>query len=470
MKNLRAIQRVLWITLGLNLLATAAKLIVGYWTGSLSLIADGFDSVFDAATNVIGLAGIRLAAQPADEGHPYGHRKAETMTALVISSLLFLTTWELIKSAIERIRDPSLVQAEVNAWSFGALLVSIVVHLTVVWYELRAGRRLQSDVLVADALHTRADIFVSLAVMGGLVAVSLGYPLADPILALVVALVIAKIGIDIVRENSPTLMDHVVVPPDQVEQIALSVPGVISCHRVRSRGHESAVYADLHIQVDPTMSTDQAHAVAHEVQHRLRGRHPDLQDVTIHVEPAGAPPEEQSWENIAVQLRRLAYGLGVGVHDVWAYEVDGSLYIDVHLEADGALPLRDAHTLASSLEERARAEIPHLAELTTHIEPRGQLTSASDSGLEQSQVLQAVRQVLSETVSQAGAAGTCHQVQVRRSGDRWVISMHCLLPGELALAEAHRISDRIGGQIRTRLGDQVPGLERVIIHTEPLEE
>jgi divalent metal cation (Fe/Co/Zn/Cd) transporter len=214
------------------------------------------------------------------------------------------------------------------------------------------------------------------------------------------------------------------------------------------------------------MSTDQAHAVAHEVQHRLRDRHPDLQDVTIHVEPAGAPPEEQSWENIAVQLRRLAYGLGVGVHDVWAYEVDGSLYMDVHLEADGALPLREAHTLASSLEERARAEISHLAELTTHIEPRGQLTSASDSGLEESQVLQAVRQVLSETVS----SGTCHQVQVRRSGERWVISMHCLLPGELALAEAHRISDRIGSQIKTRLGDQVPGLERVIIHTEPLEE
>jgi cation diffusion facilitator family transporter len=466
MRNFRAIQRVLWITLGLNLLATAAKLIVGYWTGSLSLIADGFDSVFDAATNVIGLVGVYLAAQPADEGHPYGHRKAETMTALIISSLLFLTAWELITSAIERIRDPSLVQAEVNAWSFGALLVSIVVHLTVVWYELRAGRRLQSDVLVADALHTRADIFVSLAVMGGLVAVSLGYPLADPILALVVALVIAKIGIDIIRENSPTLMDQVVVPPDQVEQIALSVPGVISCHRVRSRGHESAVYADLHIQVDPTMSTDQAHAIAHEVQHRLRDRHPDLQDVTIHVEPAGVPPEEQSWENIAGQLRRLAYGMGVGVHDVWAYEVDGSLYMDVHLEADGALPLREAHALASSLEARARAEISHLAELTTHIEPRGQLTSASNSGLEESQVLQAVRQVLSEIVS----SGTCHQVQVRRSGERWVISMHCLLPGELALAEAHRISDRIGDQIRTRLGDQVPGLERVIIHTEPLEE
>ena len=191
MKNFRAIRRVLWITLGLNLVATAAKLIVGYWTGSLSLIADGLDSVFDAASNVIGLVGIFLAARPADEDHPYGHRKAETMTSLIISSLLFLTTWELMKSAVERLRDPSLIQAEVNVWSFGALIVSIVVHMTVVWYELRAGRRLQSDVLVADAMHTRADIFVSLAVMGGLIAVRLGYPLADPILSLGISLVIA---------------------------------------------------------------------------------------------------------------------------------------------------------------------------------------------------------------------------------------------------------------------------------------
>jgi len=212
MENFRAIRRVLWITMGLNLLATAAKLIVGYWTGSLSLIADGFDSVFDSASNVIGLVGIHVAAQPADKDHPYGHRKAETMTALIIASLLFLTTWELIQSAVERLRNPALIQAEVNVWSFGALLVSIVVHLTVVWYELREGRRLYSDVLVADALHTRADIFVSLSVIGGLIAVRLGYPLADPILALVIALFIAKIGIDIIRQSSPTLMDKAAMP------------------------------------------------------------------------------------------------------------------------------------------------------------------------------------------------------------------------------------------------------------------
>ena len=289
MKDWKAVRRVLWITMGLNLVATAAKLIVGYQTGALSLIADGFDSVFDSLANVVGLVGVSLAARPADKDHPYGHRKAETMTALIISSLLFLTAWELAKSAVERLRDPSLVQAEVNAWSFGALVVSIVIHMTVVWYELRAGRRLHSDVLVADALHTRADILVSLSVIGGLIAVQLGFLLADPILALIIAFVIAKIGIDIIRESTPTLMDKAPIAAPPIEQVVRSVPGVLGCHQARSWGHETAVYLDLHIQVDPAASVEQAHGIAHQVKRQLQEQFPQVEDATIHIEPADLP-------------------------------------------------------------------------------------------------------------------------------------------------------------------------------------
>jgi cation diffusion facilitator family transporter len=458
LKTFRAIRRVLWITMGLNLVATAAKLSVGYWTGSLSLIADGFDSAFDTATNVIGLVGISVAARPADKDHPYGHRKAETMTALIIAGFLFLTTWELIQIAVERLRDPSLIQAEVNVWSFGALLVSIVVHLIVVWYELRAGRRLQSDVLVADALHTRADIFLSLSVVGGLIAVHLGYPIADPILALFIALLIAKIGIDIIRESSPALMDEIAMPVDQVEQIAQSVSGVLSCHRVRSRGHRSAVYADLHIQVDPAMSTEQAHTIAHELQRQLHERFPSIQDVTIHMEPSDSPGE-QSQEQIAVQLRRLADGLGIGVHGVWVHEIDRRYYTEVHLEIDGSLSLRQAHERVSLLEERARAEIPHLVELTTHIEPQGQLIQAPDPGLAEAQVAQLVQQAANDMLD----AEACHRVQVRHNEAGWTVSMHCYLPGEISLTQAHQISTRL----EIQLLEKVPELERVIIHTEP---
>ena len=115
MKNLKAIRRVLYITMALNLVAMAAKLVVGYSTGALSLVADGFDSLFDAAGNVIGLVGVYIASRPADQEHPYGHRKFETFAAIAISLLLFVTTWELVESAWERLRDPALIEPVVNA-------------------------------------------------------------------------------------------------------------------------------------------------------------------------------------------------------------------------------------------------------------------------------------------------------------------------------------------------------------------
>ena len=458
----RAIRRVLWITMALNLVATIAKLVIGYWTGSLSLIADGYDSAFDAATNVIGLVGIHHAAQPTDEDHPYGHRKAESLTALVIAGFLFLTMWELARSAVERLRDPALPGTEVNFWSFGALFVSIVVHVFVVWYELRAGRRMHSDVLISDALHTRADILISLSVLGGLIAVEMGYSLADPILALVVALLIGKIGIDIIRESSPALMDRVVILPGLVEQIARSVPGVVGCHRVRSRGHGEAVYADLHIQVDPAMGTNDAHAIAHEVQLRLREQSPGIQDVTIHVEPAGSPPSEPSQDTIVDLLHRLADRLALGVHRAWALEVDGQYQAGVHLELDGALSLRRAHELASALEARARADMPSLVDLTTHIEPRMRLARVSAADADEEHVVKTVRQVIAGILD----TGACHQIQVGRGDRGWALSMHCRLPGEMPMAEAHAISARL----ERRLRERVPGLGPVTIHTEPLEE
>jgi divalent metal cation (Fe/Co/Zn/Cd) transporter len=164
-----------------------------------------------------------------------------------------------------------------------------------------------------------------------------------------------------------------------------------------------------------------------------------------------------------MRLRQLADGLGVGVHDVRAYEVsrDAGYVVEVHLEADGALPLREAHGLASSLEARARAEVPYLAELTTHIEPRGELAQAVKPSLEESEVAQAVQQAADEILG----TGTCHRLQVRPSGEGWAVSMHCHLPEEITLAEAHRIGTRLEYQLRER----IVGLERVVIHTEPWE-
>lgn len=457
MKNLQAIRRVLYITMGLNLIATLAKLVVGYWTNSLSLIADGFDSVFDSASNVIGLVGIYLASRPADEGHPYGHRKFETMTAVSISLLLFLTTWELGKSAVERLRNPDLITPTINVWSFGALLVSIIVHLVVVIYEYNEGKRLQSDVLVADAMHTQADIYISLSVIGGLIAVRLGYPIVDPLLALVIAVLIAKIGIDIIRESSTVLLDSAIVPAGEIERIVMGIRDVRACHHIRSRGHESAVYVDLHVQVDPQISTAHSHDIAHDVQHRLRAEIPTIQDVVVHIEPESE--HRPSRAEVLPALRALADELGIAVHNINARRVQDRYHVELDMTADDTLPLEKAHALANRLEQAAHERIPTLAELTVHIEPSG-----PEQAYTTSVTAEQIKHAVQSQLERYGAPGVCHDLQVYPAGDGWECSLHCLLDAQMSLYDAHAFSEQLEGRLR----DTIPRLNRVIIHTEPL--
>jgi len=457
--NFSGIRRVLWVTMGLNLIATAAKLVVGYSTGALSLIADGWDSVWDSASNIIGLVGIGVAAQPADEEHPYGHRKAETLASLTIAVLLFITTWELARSAVERLLHPALITGQATVWSFVALGISIALHLTVVWYEMRAGRRLKSEVLVADAMHTRADVFVSLAVAGGLVAVRLGVPIADPIMALVVSLAIGKIGYDILREATSALMDSKAMPAGELETIALAVPGVVSVHRVRTRGMESSISADLHIRVDPGMSASQSHALAHEVRRRLHEAQPTMEDVTIHVEPSGSDGQETTQHSIATQLRRLADGLGLAVHSIWAYDVAGAYRVEVHVEAEGGLSLQAAHDMASELERRAMAEIPGVDRVTTHLEPVGRLEDGETESEPDAALVAAVQRVVEERLG----PGACREIRVTSGPGGRALSVRCYLAPEMPLAEAHRLGDHLEHAILER----VPAVTHVLVHTEP---
>jgi cation diffusion facilitator family transporter len=463
MKNLQAIRRVLYITMALNLVAMAAKLVVGYWTGALSLVADGYDSLFDAAGNVIGLVGIYIASRPADREHPYGHRKFETFAAIVISLLLFVTTWELVESALERLRDPASIDLTVNAWSFGSLVVSIAVHVFVVTYELRAGRRLKSDVLVADALHTRADIYISLSVVGGLVAVRLGYPVVDPLLALVIAVLILKIGIDIIRESSKVLLDGAVVPISEIERIVLGVRDVRACHDIRSRGHEDAVYVDLHVKVAPEMSTARSHAIAHDVQHRLRAEIPAIQDVVVHVEPENAMEERAA--SVIPALRALAKELDIQIHDIAARWVNGASHVEAHVTMAGDLSLAEAHARVSQLERESRARIAQLADIVTHIEPVETDRAPSLDGAPTARISAGdVEQAIRDALDGLSECGPYHDVRVHPEGDGWATSLHCLVDGRIPLQQAHSL----GSRIEEHLLNTVPRLNQVVVHTDPL--
>jgi cation diffusion facilitator family transporter len=276
------VKQVLWQILIVNIVVAAAKVAVGVTTGSISMIADGFHSMMDSSSNVIGLVGLAIASRPPDANHPYGHQKYETFATLGIGLLLLLAGWNVLKSAFSRFTEGGA--PEVTAVSFAVMLVTIGLNWAVTRYERQRGQQLKSEVLLADAAHTRSDIFVSLSVIFSLAAVRLGWLWMDGAVALIIVAVIGWTGWRIIGHASQVLADSAVVNPKTVAEIATSVPGVKSVHKVRSRGADQATYLDLHIQVDGQMSLAEAHRLGHEVQHRLQEKL-GISDVIVHAEP-----------------------------------------------------------------------------------------------------------------------------------------------------------------------------------------
>lgn len=197
----RQVERVLWIVLVLNLVVAASKYFYGLASGSASMQADGIHSVFDSLGNVIGLVGISLAARPADAGHPYGHSKFETYGSLAIGVLLLFAAFEVGSSAVEKLVAGTYT-AQVTPVSFIVMVGTLVVNLFVTLYERRAGKRLKSEILAADAAHTLSDAFVSIGVIVGLGFVVAGFPMADPIMALLVTVAILASAVGVFRTGA----------------------------------------------------------------------------------------------------------------------------------------------------------------------------------------------------------------------------------------------------------------------------
>ena len=283
----RGVRRVLWITLGLNLAVSAGKVIVGQLSGSLAMVADGFHSLVDGGNNVIGLIVAAFAFRPPDPGHPYGHRKFETAATSVIGIALLALAWELVSSALGRGTLPAL--PEVSLLNWGVMGATIAVNVFVSWYEAREGRRLGSAFLVADSAHTRADLYVSLGVVASFVAAGFGIVWADPLVAVAIAAIIAWQAGVILLGAFHVLTDRAAIPADEIERLALAVPGVISVHGVRTRGRRDSIYVDLTVRLDGETSLRAAHDVADHIEAALAQAQPGIADVVVHLEPDATP-------------------------------------------------------------------------------------------------------------------------------------------------------------------------------------
>ena len=285
----REVKRVLWITLVLNLVVCGLKLGYGYSSHTLSMVADGYHSLLDSSSNIVGLVALFFASKPADRGHPYGHRKSEALGAMFISAMLFWACYEIISSAWGRIHNGET--PEVTVYSFLIMIGTMAVNAWVSRYEHRRGHELHSQILTADAAHTRSDVLASLSVIFALIGIKFKIPYVDVAAGGLIALFVGYSGYKIVLESLNTLMDSAQLDPREVAQIVMQVPGIEKCHSIRTRGNPTAIYMDLNIHVAPQLTTQEAHRLTHQVIAKIKQDIPEVVDVVVHTEPS-SPHED----------------------------------------------------------------------------------------------------------------------------------------------------------------------------------
>ena len=292
--NRTEVRKVLIITLLLNVFVMGLKVLVGHWTGSLSLLADALHSVTDSANNVLGLVAIKFSSPLPDREHPYGHNKFEALGALGIAAFLGIACFEIVQGAVERILKGG-EPVKVSPPELWLLLIVLGINIFVAFYERNVGKRVGSSILIADATHTMSDVWVTISVIGGLIGVWLGYQWLDVLLAFPVALLVFWSGWSVLKENLPWLVDQMAIAPETIHTIAVSVPGVINCHDIASRGVIGRqVFIEMHLIVDaPDVET--AHNITEEVEKQLEQRFHPVR-ILIHVEPPAYQSERITFE------------------------------------------------------------------------------------------------------------------------------------------------------------------------------
>lgn len=277
------VRKVLLYTLCLNIFVAFAKVIYGYITNSVAMVSDGFHSFFDGISNILGLIGTWIASHPPDEDHPYGHGKYETLFTIIISVMIFATCFQILKKVyfffVEGYRTI------VTPLSFIVMIITMGVNIFVMLYESKKGKELESAFLIADAMHTKSDIFASLAVIISLIFTKIGYPLADPIMGIVITFFIARIGYHILKDASDILVDTVCLDRSAIMFVVNRINGVKGCHDIRTRGSVNSVYLDLHVLVDKSLPIEKAHEIADNIEKEIKQEFPAIVDIVVHIEP-----------------------------------------------------------------------------------------------------------------------------------------------------------------------------------------
>lgn len=456
-----------FLSVGSAFLLVSLKTFLVVRTGSLGVLSEALHSGLDLVAALITFLSVRVSDEPADERHPYGHGKFENFSAFVETGLLLLTALFIIYEGFDRLFFHSVhIQPSITA--IVVLLVALAIDLTRARALKNVADKYSSEALEADALHFSTDVWSTIVVIAGIGLVWAGetwnlpwLAYADALAGLAVAAVIIWVGSQLGKRTLDALLD--VAPQGLQQEIIRAVSrmdGVLDVERVRVRRAGNRNFVDATVTVPRTASLDQVHALTDAIEKRIGEIAPA--DVMVHVEPRA--PESN---NVFEAVRAVAQRMGFAIHDVSASQQNGQLFIELHLEVDENLSLRDAHRQASELEDEIRKLREGSTDVNIHIEPLGRHIAVPDSSAgEMKQLSRSIEQFLNSLTSEFDELVNCHDVRVRQVEHHILASCHCTMRGALVITAVHDVTTALEDRVK----EKFPQISRVTIHPEPVEE
>ena len=435
---------------------TIAKAVVGLATGSLALLSEAAHSLIDFVATLVTYFAIRAADKPADKEHHYGHGKIESVAALAETALLFGLSVVVLWEAASRLVGGHGHAVEATAAAFAVVAVSIGVDFFRARVLTGTAAATMSQALAADALHFSSDMWSSCAVLVGLLGVRLGYPQADAVAAIVVALFVGVAAWRLGRRTIDTLTDTAPAGvADRIAAAARQVRNVVAVERVKAREVGARIFGELEVSASRTLPLDSAESLREDIATAVKSAMPNA-EVGIIVTPRALDSE-----TVMDRVMMIARNRGLPVHHVTVHALADRLSISLDLEVDGKLSLAAAHEIADSLEAAIRAEFGHGVEVETHIEPL-QMEGSAGRNAAPGHVA-AVERALAESAAEIGMLRHVHEVRVRDTADGEVVNFHCDVDPKCTVSTVHEMVDGLEHDLRRRF----PQIKRVIGHAEP---
>lgn len=446
------------------------KIFLAISTSSLGVLSAALDSGLDLVAAVIAYLSVRVSDRPADASHTYGHGKVENFAAFVQTGLLLLTAFYVVWEAVQRLFVRQ-VHVQPTLLAIGILLATMGIDVALSRALSRVAREHSSEALEANALNFSNNVWSTLVVILGVAAVWVGDRIgvgwlgyADPLAALAVAAAVIWLAAQLGRRTMDALLDA--APQGVQQRVARAVEeleGVLATERVRVRRAGNRHFVDVTISVPRAASLEQAHALSDAVERRVGEIIPA--DVMVHMEPRAQPGE-----HLFDAIRAAAHRQGLAIHELSAHHLGNRLFIELHLEVDEQLSLREAHRRASELEDEIRRVAlgsgagAHHAVINIHIEPLGTHIAAGEhTVVEMRELAQHVENFVNELRKEFHELVDCHEVRVRQVEQKILVSCHCTMQGDLPITVIHDVI----GALEDRVREQFPQIARVTIHPEP---